>query len=79
MATMKMMVKKMMMKMMVKKMMMVMLVKVMMIVCWTILFAGSSGLVAECRPALARFSQFTHPTTTAHFYGEDIFSTTTSI
>ena len=38
---------------------------------WTILFAGSNGLVAECPPALARFSQFTRFTITTHFPHDD--------
>ena len=57
------------------KSMMKMLVEVMMIVvCWTILFAGWSGLVAECRPAPARFSQFTRLTTTTYIHHYDILS-----
>ena len=57
--TMKMMVNEIMM---VKEMVIVkemMMVKEMVMVRWTILFAGSSGLEAECRRAPARFSQFT--------------------
>ena len=41
------------------------------VVYWTILFAGSNGLVAECPPALARFSQFTRFTITTHFPHDD--------
>ena len=41
------------------------------VVYWTILFAGSNGLVAECPPALARFSQFTRFTITTHFPHHD--------
>ena len=62
---------------MVKKMVMV---REMMVVRWTILFAGSSGLEAECRRAPVRFSQFTalqqqHTSVRMISFGFDIINT----
>ena len=72
------------MKMMVNEIMMVnemvMVKEMMMVVRWTILFAGSSGLEAECRPAPVRFSQFTalqqqHTSVRMISFGFDIINT----